>query len=47
MKQYAFLLGYFDKQVGIVTKLYNEIIEVDVSVYDKRFLFALKTQQFS
>lgn len=46
MDKYAILLGYFDKQLLLVNKLYKEIYNVDVSVYDKRFLFALKTQQF-
>ena len=38
MEKYAILLGYFDKQ--------NEIIAVDLSVYEKQFLFAMRTQQF-
>lgn len=46
MERYAILLGYFDKQLSIIKKLYDEIITVDVTIYDKRFLFALRTQQF-
>ena len=46
MEQYSILLGYFDKQSAVIKRLYNEIISVDVSIYDKRFLFALRTQQF-
>ncbi|HEX2583461.1 MAG TPA: hypothetical protein VHL30_05030 [Chlamydiales bacterium] len=46
MERYALLLGYFDKQVAIITKLYDEITTVDLSIYDKQFLFALKVQQF-
>jgi uncharacterized protein YutE (UPF0331/DUF86 family) len=46
MKRYAILLGYFDKQISIIKKLYTEIVTVDVSNYDKRFLFAMRTQQF-
>jgi len=46
MDKYAILLGYFDKQISLVKRLYVEIIDVDVSNYDKRFLFALRTQQF-
>lgn len=45
MKQYATLLGYFDKQFAIIEKIYKEIAVVDVSIYDKRFVFAMKTQQ--
>jgi hypothetical protein len=46
MEQYSILLGYFDKQIVIITRLYVEIVKVDVSIYGKRSLFALKTQQF-
>ncbi len=46
MEKYAILLGYFDKQIVIIKKLYNEIIHIDITIYDKRYLFALKTQQF-
>lgn len=46
MERYSILLGYFDKQISLIKRLYDEIITVDVSVYDKRFLFALRTQQF-
>lgn len=46
MEKYAILLGGFDKQFSLIKKLYNEIIAVDVSIYDKRFLFAIRTQQF-
>lgn len=46
MDQYAFLLGYFDKQLLLVKKIHSEIVIIDLTVYDKRFVFALKTQQF-
>lgn len=46
MEKYAILLGYFDKQFVIVRKLYAEIATLDLSVYDKHFVFALRTQQF-
>lgn len=46
MEQYAILLGYFDKQLSLIKKLYDEIIAVDVSIYDKQFLFAMRAQQF-
>ncbi len=46
MEKYAFLLGYFDKQTLFVNRLYDEIINIDVSNYDKRFVFAMKVQQF-
>jgi|SRR5579872_437543 len=46
MERYAILLGYFDKQIILIQKLYKEIIHVDLSNYDKQFLFALRTQQF-
>ncbi len=46
MKQYAFLLEYFEKQTSLIKKLYDELIVVDVSIYDKTFLFSLRAQQF-
>lgn len=46
MEQYAFLLGYFNKQWRLIEKLYQEIIEIDVTIYAERYVFAMKTQQF-
>lgn len=46
MEKFAILAGYFEKQMQLVTKLYNEIVGIDTSVYEKRFMFALKMQQF-
>ena len=46
MEKYAILLGYFDKQLVFVNRLYGEVVNVDVSVYEKRFLFAMRVQQF-
>ena len=46
MEKYAILLGYFDKQLSFIEKLYEEIIEVDVASYEKRFVFAMRVQQF-
>lgn len=46
MEKYAILLGYFDKQFAIIKKLYAEINKIDLSIYDKHFVFALRTQQF-
>ncbi len=46
MEKYAILLGYFDKQLSLIKRLYNEITTADISIYDKRFFFALRTQQF-
>lgn len=46
MEKYAPLLGYFDKQVVFIKKIHNEITHLDIHNYDKRFVFALKTQQF-
>jgi len=46
MEKYAILLGYFDKQLDFVKRLYNEITIVDVSIYADRFLFAMRVQQF-
>lgn len=46
MDKYAILIGYFDKQEKLIEKLFSEIVNVDLSVYEKRYLFALKAQQF-
>jgi hypothetical protein len=46
MDQYAILLGYFEKQYHLIQRVYKEISLVDLSNYDKRFVFALRTQQF-
>lgn len=46
MERYAILLGYFDKQLPIIQRLIDEIVAVDITIYDKRFLFAIRTQQF-
>jgi hypothetical protein len=46
MEKYAILLGYLDKQLIFVKKLYQEVIVVDVSEYEKRFVFAMRVQQF-
>ena len=46
MDKYAILLGYFDKQLELINRLYNEILNEDVTIEDKRYVFALKTQQF-
>jgi small-conductance mechanosensitive channel len=46
MEKYAILLGYFDKQLAFIKKLYSEVVPIDLSIYDKRFLFAMRVQQF-
>lgn len=43
---YRFLKGYFDKQIKIIEKLYPEIKDLNLSVYENRYVFSLKTQQF-
>lgn len=45
MEKYAILLGYIDKQMPIIENLYTEVIPLDVAIYDKRYVFALKVQQ--
>lgn len=46
MEKYAILLGYFDKQRVFIDKLCQEILTVDVSNYESRFVFAMRVQQF-
>ncbi|MBX9922981.1 MAG: hypothetical protein K2Y01_02615 [Rhabdochlamydiaceae bacterium] len=46
MEKYAILLGYYEKQWPIIQKLEKQITGIDLSVYESRYVFALKTQQF-
>lgn len=46
MKKYAILLGYFDKQKQVINKLYEDLVQLDVSVWELGYVFAMKTQQF-
>jgi hypothetical protein len=46
MEKYAILLGYFDKQWLLIEKMKSQLLNIDLSVYDARYVFALKTQQF-
>jgi hypothetical protein len=46
MEKFSILLGYFDKQLNIINKLYTELAGLDLAIYDKQFVFALRCQQF-
>ncbi len=46
MEKYAILLGYYDKQWSLVQKLEEQIVNIDLSSYESRYVFALKVQQF-
>ena len=46
MEKYAILLGYFEKQMIYVNRLYQEIVIIDVTTYESRFVFAMRVQQF-
>lgn len=46
MEKYAILLGYYNKQWTLVKKLYDQLVDVDLSPYESRYVFALKAQQF-
>ncbi len=45
MEKYRFLSALINKQSEFIHRIHNEIISVDLSVYEKRYLFALKVQQ--
>ncbi|RMH77593.1 MAG: hypothetical protein D6681_20805 [Calditrichaeota bacterium] len=45
MEKYALLLGYFEKQVPIIEKLYGQVRDLDVTDEDKGYVFALKVHQ--
>ena len=46
MEKYAILLGYYDKQLLLIQKLQGQVLSVDLSSYESRYVFAIKTQQF-
>jgi hypothetical protein len=46
MEKYAILLGYYEKQWTFIEKLYAQLIDIDLSQYEQRYVFALKAQQF-
>src|SRR5437660_2753815 len=45
MNQYAVLLGYFDKQMKIIEKLFKQVVKIDVTVFEKTFMFSMLLQQ--
>jgi hypothetical protein len=46
MDQYAFLLGYFDKQLRYLKEMSEEITSIDIEPYAERYVFAARIQQF-
>lgn len=46
MEKFLLLSGYSDKQLKIIKRIYEEIKELNLDNYDKRYVFALKLQQF-
>jgi len=46
MERSLVLLRYFDRQVPWIQKGLKEVLEVDLSVVDRRFFFAVRMQQF-
>lgn len=45
-EKYLTLLSYFDKQIFVLEKLIKVILDINLDYYDKRYVFATKTQQF-
>lgn len=45
MDKYAILLGYFDKQHVIIGRLYHDVKNLNLTVWENGYVFALKTQQ--
>ncbi|MBS0654224.1 MAG: hypothetical protein JSR46_00460 [Verrucomicrobia bacterium] len=45
MNQYAILLGYFDKQMKIIEKLFKQVVEIDVTVFELTYMFSMLLQQ--
>lgn len=46
MEKYSILLGYFDKQLVLIEKLRSHLLNINLSSYESRYVFALKAQQF-
>ncbi len=46
MEKYAILLGYIDKQWPVTQKMQRQLVNIDLTSYELRYVFALKTQQF-
>lgn len=46
MEKYAILLGYYDKQWILIRKLHDQLMRIDLSSYEQRYVFAMKAQQF-
>lgn len=45
MEKFNLLLAYGERQKKIMLRLFEEIHQIDLSVYENRYVFALKTQQ--
>lgn len=45
MEQYRLLLGVLQKQRNVANELLRQVHMLDLSVYENRYVFALKTQQ--
>jgi len=46
MEKYKILLAYTNKQLEFINRIYEELVYIDLSNYEKRFVFALRSQQF-
>ncbi|MBM3197649.1 MAG: hypothetical protein FJZ58_00140 [Chlamydiae bacterium] len=45
MEKYTILLGYYNKQYFIIQKLQKQLPNIDLSIYENRYVFSMKTQQ--
>lgn len=46
MDRYSILLAYYDKQRVLIKRLYDEIVDLNLSSYETKYVFAMKTQQW-
>lgn len=44
MEKYAILLGYFDKQQLLIQRLATELLRLELSSWERGYVFALKAQ---
>ena len=45
MEKYKILFAYTGKQLGFIERISAEVVEIDLSIYEKQFVFALRVQQ--
>ena len=45
MEKYSTLIGFFNKQIPIIKRIFGEVLHLDLNIYENQYVFALKVQQ--